>query len=308
MNKTSVSFASVNSIHTLKGSLYIPDSQPKGIFHHVHGMTDHRERYDSFLREMCDNGYICIAYDNLGHGETARDESELGYFAKKDGYKLLAEDVASVAQQMKERYPGLPYYLMGHSMGSFIVRLAVSLHPETADKLIVMGTGGPNPAFIPALGLIDINRAIYGEKHISPFLESIAFGEYNKRFVGKSGDWLSKNPEIRKAFDKDKFCNFHFTVSALHDLVKLNAIVNSKEWFESINKKMPVFLISGKDDPVGDYGKGVFAVYKRLKAAGANVQLKLYRDNRHELLNDTARDKVIADILGFISAPQKNTL
>ena len=301
MNKTSFTFKSTDSIHTLKGNLYIPDFEPKGIFHHVHGMCDHKERYDSFLHEMCCAGYVCVAYDNLGHGETACDDSELGYFAKKDGYKFLAEDVFAVSEKMKQEYPDLPYYLMGHSMGSFIVRLAVAEHPEIADKLVIMGTAGPNPAFGPALALTNMIKLFCGEKHYSPFLENIAFGAYNKRFGGDvPGDWLSKNPEVRKAFDADRFCNFHFTSSALHDLVKINAVVNSKKWFESVDKSLPILLVSGADDPVGDYGKGVLAVYKKLRDAGADAKLKLYKNNRHELLNDTARDEVISDILGFI--------
>ncbi len=300
MNKTAVTFPSTDNVHTLKGILYTPDCEAKGIFHHVHGMTDHKERYDSFLEEICEKGYICLAYDNLGHGETANDESELGFIASRDGYKILAEDVCSVARQMKEKYPGLPYYLMGHSMGSFIVRLAVYICPETADKLIVMGTAGPSPVYYPGLGLIDVIRAIYGERHISPFLESVAFGTYNKRFAETGGDWLSKDPGVREAYERDKYCNFHFTTSALHDLIKLNAAVNSKKWFYGVRKGMPVLLVSGKDDPVGDYGMGVFTVFKKLRAAGCDVQLKLYRDNRHELINDTARDKVISDILAFL--------
>ncbi len=302
MIKSTIFFASADKIHKLSGVLYEPDQEPKGIFHVVHGMNEHKGRYDDFLREMCGSGYICIAYDNLGHGETVRDKSERGFFASKDGYKLLAEDVYSVSRQMKQKYPGLPYYLMGHSMGSFIVRLAACIHPEIPDKLIVMGTAGPNPVLNPSLCLINIIKAIYGEKHISMFLEKLAFGKFNEHFTETGGDWLAKDPEVRRLLDSDEMCDFHFTISAFYDLIKMNSVVNSKQWFYSINKKMPILLISGKDDPVGDYGKGVFAVFKKLKVSGADVQLKLYRDNRHELLDDTARDKVISDIMSFLSA------
>lgn len=301
MNKKSVSFKSTDGVHILKGNLYLPDSTPKGIFHHVHGMCEHKERYDSFLREICDKGYICVIYDNLGHGETANDESELGYFAKKGGYKYLAEDVFSVSKQLKRNYRDLPYILMGHSMGSFIVRLAAAEHPDICDKLIVMGTAGPNPAFKPALAMTSAIKSFRGEKHFSPFLEGLAFGAYNKRFgEDVSGDWLSKDPEVRRMFNADKFCNFHFTVSGMHDLVKINDVVNSGFFFNNVSKTMPILLISGEDDPVGNYGKGVKAVYKKLKSKGANVRMKIYKDNRHELLNDTARDEVIRDILNFI--------
>ena len=295
-------FPSTDGIHTLKGKMYIPEGQPKGIFHLVHGMTEHIGRYDAFLREIAEAGYVCVAYDNLGHGNTAVDDSELGYIAKKNGWKLLAADVNAVGNAVKNEYPGLPYYLMGHSMGSFIVRLTAAKYPDLPDKLIVMGTGGPNPASGVALGLINTIGFFCGKRHISPLIEKLAFGDYNKGFGdGTNGDWLSKNPEVRRIYNADKFCNYHFTVSAMHDLVKLNREVNLSKWFKRIGKsKLPILLVSGADDPVGEHSKGVKTVNQKLVKKGADVRMKLYDDNRHEILNDTARDEAIADILAFI--------
>lgn len=294
-------FPSTDGVHTLKGKIYVPEGQPKAVFHVVHGMTEHIGRYDTFLREMAEEGYVCVAYDNLGHGLTANDDGELGYIAKKDGWKFLADDVNAVGTAMKGEYGGIPYYLMGHSMGSFIVRVAAANYPDLPDKLVVMGTGGPNPASKAALGLINTIKLFKGDKHISPAIENLAFGEYNKGFGdGSNGDWLSKNPEVRRVYNADKFCHYHFTVSAMHDLVKLNDVANSATWFKKIDKSLPILLVSGGDDPVGDHGKGVTEVYNRLKKRGANVTLKLYDDNRHEILNDTAREKTIADIKQFL--------
>lgn len=294
-------FPSTDGVHTLKGKLYLPEGQPKAVFHVVHGMTEHIGRYAGFLREMAAAGYVCVAYDNLGHGATANDDSELGYIAKKDGWKFMVDDVNAVGAAMKQEYSGIPYYLMGHSMGSFIVRVAAANYPDLPDKLVVMGTGGPNPASKAALCLINIIKFFRGDKHISPMIENLAFGEYNKGFGdGTNGDWLSKNPEVRKTYQVDKFCNYHFTVSAMHDLVKLNDVANSAAWFQTIDKNLPILLVSGADDPVGDHGKGVTEVYDKLKQSGANVTLKLYEDNRHEILNDTAREETIADIKAFL--------
>ena len=295
-------FPSTDGIHTLKGKMYIPEGQPKGIFHLVHGMTEHIGRYDAFLREMAEAGYVCVAYDNLGHGNTAVDDSELGYIARKNGWKLLAADVNAVGNTVKNEYPGLPYYLMGHSMGSFIVCLTAAKYPDLPDKLIIMGTGGPNPASGVALGLINVIGFFRGGRHVSPLIEKLAFGNYNDGFGdGTNGDWLSKNPEVRRIYDADKFCNYHFTVSAMHDLVKLNREVNLSKWFRRMGKsRLPILLVSGADDPVGEHGKGVRTVNQKLVRKGADVRMKLYDDNRHEILNDTARDEAIADILAFI--------
>ncbi|MEE3404110.1 MAG: alpha/beta fold hydrolase [Acutalibacteraceae bacterium] len=296
-------YPSTDGIHRLKGKEYIPEGEPKGILHVVHGMTEHIGRYDSFLKEMAESGYVVVAYDNLGHGLTAKDDDELGYIAKKKGWKKLTDDVYVVSVIVKGEYPGLPYYLMGHSMGSFIVRNAVSRYPDLADKLIVMGTGGPMAATKAAIHIISRNKLFHGERHVSPFIENLAFGQYNKGFGdGSNGDWLSKDPEVRRVYDADKFCNYHFTSSAMLDLVKLNDIVNRKEWFKRMGKsELPILLVSGADDPVGQHSKGVKKVYQLLKKRGANVTMKLYENNRHEILNDTARDEVIADIKRFLA-------
>ena len=300
-------FPSTDGIHQLKGKMYIPEGEPKAIFHVVHGMIEHIGRYDAFFREMAESGYIVVAYDNLGHGKTANDDSELGFIAKKNGWKKITDDVYAVSKIVKEEYPGLPYYLMGHSMGSFIVRNAAANYPDLMDKLIIMGTGGPLAATKPAIAMTNAIKFFRGKKHISPLIEKLAFGEYNKGFGdGSNGDWLSKDPEVRRKFNADKFCQYHFTISAMNDLVKINDAVNRKKWFKKISKTLPILLVSGSDDPVGSHGEGVKKVYQKLKKRGANVTMKLYTDNRHEVLNDTARNEVIADIIKFLDGEAFN--
>ena len=290
---------SADGIHELAGRVYLP-GKPVGIFQVVHGMTEHVARYDGFMRRMAEAGWICFGYDHLGHGRTAKNDGELGYLADRDGWKLLVRDVGVFAAAVRGEYgEGLPYVLLGHSMGSFVVRQAVvsGLKP---DRLIVMGTGGPNPAAGAGLAVIRIVKAFRGGHHVSKTVDKLAFGSYNKRFEadGKYG-WLTKVPAVREAYAADKFCTFPFTVSAMGDLVRLNAEVNKKRWFEAVDKSLPVLLVSGTDDPVGDYGRGVAAVYSGLTAAGADVRMKLYPGCRHEILNETCRDEVIADLLAF---------
>lgn len=291
---------STDGIHELYTRVYTPDSEIRAIFHVVHGMTEHIGRYDGFLRAMAQKGFLAFAFDNAGHGKTAKDDSELGFIAHKDGYKIMAEDVYHAAMIIKKEFgEKLPYYLMGHSMGSFIVRFAVQLHPTLPDKVVIMGTGGPNAATNAGLMMVNLIKAFKGEKAKSPFIQNLAFGAYNKGFEGK-GDWLSKDPEVRRKYDADKFCNFSFSLSAYKDLLTLNKIVNIESWFSDVPKNLPILMVSGAEDPVGDHGKGVKIVFDKLKKHGANVQLKLYRDCRHEILNDTSRDEVIEDISKFL--------
>lgn len=297
---------SSDGMHLLQGRLYVPVEKPKGLFHIVHGMTEYIGRYHDFMCRMAEAGYVCFGYDHLGHGRTAQPE-ERGFIAGREGDVRLCEDVGRFAQAVRAEYgEDLPYYLMGHSMGSFIARLAVANQIVKPDKLIVMGTGGPNPAAGPGLLLLRLIRGIYGEKHISPFMEKIMFGGYHKRFEqGDPKAWLTKEMAVREKYRNDPLCMFHFTVSALQDLVRLTKNANAPRWFQTVPKDLPVLLVSGKEDPVGDYGKGVVTVCKKLQAAGCSVTMKLYEDCRHEVLNDTCKEDVIRDICGFLTACAK---
>lgn len=294
---------SSDGIHELCGVVYLPDGEAKGLFHVVHGMTEHMDRYDRFLFDISDAGYIAFGYNHLGHKGTA-DDSELGYIAKKDGWELLARDVKVFSDAVRAEFgtPEMPYYLMGHSMGSFVVRVAAERCVKPT-KLVVMGTGGPNPAAGAGLALIGITKLFRGDKHISSLIENVAFGSYNKRFGGDdasdSKKWLTNDESIRKIYYADKYCMFNFTVSAMGDLIKLIKCCNSNSWFKNIDEKLPILLVSGADDPVGDYGKGVLKVEENLKKNGKDVTCKLYEGARHEILNDFTYDKVKEDIIGF---------
>lgn len=292
---------SSDKIHTLKGIVYLPDGKPKGIFHLVHGMTEYIGRYKNLLSFIASNGFVACGFDNLGHGKTA-SESERGFIAEKDGYKYLIDDVFLFGNAVKQDYPDMPYFLMGHSMGSFIVRLTAEKYKDSIDRLIICGTGGPNPLGSIGIALCDVLMLAKGKKGYSDFIENMAFGSYNKRFSGGGKyEWLTKDEAIKEAYAKDPLCTFRFTLSALKDLVKLNVLCNKKSWFENIRKDMPILLISGADDPVGDYSKGVQTVYDLLKQNGSSVNMILYENCRHEIHNDTCREQSASDILNFIS-------
>lgn len=297
----SIDVQSTDNIHTLKGLIYIPEGEIKGIFHLVHGMCEYIGRYAHIFAALAERGYVCCGYDNLGHGKTARDENELGFIAHRDGWKYLVRDVKAFEDAVKKIYPDIPLCLMGHSMGSFIARIAAENYGDGIEKFIICGTGGPNPAAPFGLLATDIMRLLNGEKHKSELVNKLAFGAYNKRFDGDSEfEWITTDREVINKYAADKYCNFKFTVSAMHDLVKLNQLANRPAWFKNIRKDLPILLISGSDDPVGAYGKGVTRVYNKLKAAGVkDVTLKLYNGCRHEIHNDSCKNQVINDISEF---------
>ena len=299
---TSLRVPSSDGIHTLAGIAVVPSGKPRAILHIVHGMTEHISRYTKTMRALAEKGILCVGYDNLGHGYTA-GKGEHGFIAEKDGDELLIKDVALFAAAVKARYGDeLPYVLMGHSMGSFIVRLAAA-KTFRPDKLIIMGTGGKNPVAGLALGLIALNQKCYGVKHYSPFIDKLAFGSYNDRFKSEGNErnlWLTTCADVRKKYASDPLCTFRFTISAMGDLIRLLKGSNDAAWYATLDKALPVLLVSGTDDPVGAFGKGVKEVYDRLIATDHNAKLKLYEGARHEILNDHSRDEVVADLLDFI--------
>ena len=224
------SILSADGIHQLAGTVYLPAGEPVGIFHMVHGMVEHKERYDELLTQIAACGWVCLAFDNLGHGASVSDESELGFIAEREGWKLLCEDVYAFGNEMKRVYGDLPYVLAGHSMGSFIVRLTASRFPDLCGKLLVIGTGSKHPA--APLGLVMLDGIIRkeGERSYSDFAEKLSIGGYNDSFKNEEDalSWLNTLKTERDIYRADKLCTFRFTVSAMRDLVALNIACNSR--------------------------------------------------------------------------------
>ncbi len=311
--KKSFDLLSYDKIHTLRGVVYIPDGEIRGAFQVVHGMTDHIARYDRIMSDMCERGYLCFGYDHLGHGNTARDESELGYFAERDGWDIVCRDVGIFSEAVLSEYSPegerLPYYLLGHSMGSFIVRLAAERYVRP-DKLIIMGTSGNNPIMAAGLAAARLCKALCGEKKYSPLLNSLAFGSYNKKFGGGTesdpSPWLNSIAAEREKYYADPFCTFKFTNSAMCDLVLLNKNCNRAEWYKNIPAELPILLVAGEMDPVGNYGEGVRQVCVDLNDTGHKVSCIIYPDARHEILNDCCYEQVKTDIIEFLECENED--
>lgn len=292
---------STDNIHTLRGKIYIPTGEIKGLFHLVHGMTEYIDRYDHLMSFLAENGYVTFGYDHLGHGKTADSDDELGFIAHKDGWKYLVNDVVAFTKAVKNMYPTLPTVLMGHSMGSFISRLVAESYNSEYDNFIFCGTSGPNPASSAGLLLVKIIKAFKGEKHKSNFIHNMAFGGYNKGFESDTPyEWLTTDRDVITKYAADKYCTFRFTASAMGDLMNLLSHCNRGAWFKALDSNKPILLIAGDKDPVGNYGKGVKSVYEKLIKNGKNAKIKLYENCRHEIHNDTCKNEMFNDILEFI--------
>lgn len=296
-----ITVQSTDNIHSLSGKVFIPEGEVLGVVHILHGMTEYIDRYDHVMSALANEGFAVFGYDHLGHGKTARDDSELGFIAHNDGWKYLVKDVGAFANAVRPLFPNKPMILFGHSMGSFIARLAACEFKDIYTKAIFCGTAGKNPLAAAGLALTSLIKTFKGDKYISNLVLNMAFGAYNKEFEGLSEhDWLTKDREVIARYENDKFCTFPFTVSAMHDLITLIDRCNQSSWFKEMDKQLPILLIAGDRDPVGNYGKGVAQVYEKLKSEGCDVGLKLYENCRHEIHNDSCKDEVIRDVLEFI--------
>ncbi len=307
--KTDFSVLSSDGTHTLAGVIYRPQGEIRGFFHIVHGMREHIGRYSRIMQDLSDAGYLCFGYDNLGHGRTVTDKRDFGYIAPRDGHDLLCRDVKVFSDAVIREFGSgkkLPYFLMGHSMGSFITRLAVEKYAKP-DKYIIMGSGGYNPLANAGLAVVAVIKALRGDRHVSPLVSKLAMGSYNERFGGGTAQdpspWLSKDLAERQKHYNDPFCTFPFTVSAMGDLIRLNRDANRRQWYENMPRELPILILSGDTDPVGDYGKGITQVYADLIKTGHNAQMILYPNTRHEILNDDSYPQVKADILAFLENP-----
>ena len=300
---------SSDGTHLLAGFLYVPEGEPIGVFQMIHGMTDYTQRYDELLSHLAEQGYLAFGFDFLGHGKTATEPSERGFIAEKDGWKRLVEDVIITSDAIRMEYgTELPYFVLGHSMGSFVARCAVaaSLRP---DGLILMGTSGPEPLAPLGNAFADCIGALYGKRYVSRFLQSLIFSDYDRRFPGDyENRWITVDTENLVRYKDDPLCTFRFSVSALSDLIRLQRKANSPSFFKNVSSELPILLLSGEDDPVGDYGNGVKKVHSRLIKNGKKASFRLFHGYRHEILQDFCRKEVTEEIESFLNENKKEPM
>ena len=291
-----------NKIHAVK---WIPDvEKPVCIFQIVHGMAEHIDRYDEFARFLAGKGILVVGEDHLGHGKSVPEGGTYGYFCEHDAANVVVRDVHRLKKIMQEQYPGVLYLILGHSMGSFILRNYLFRYGSGVDGAIIVGTGmQAKSTVIMARAVTAIQKVFCGPKHVGKFVDKASFGSYNDRFepTRTSVDWLSRETANVDRYLADPMCGFTFTLNGFATLFKLIHNCYDREKVESMPKQLPVMLIAGADDPVGNYGKSVEMVYQSYLDAGMqNVQMKLYENDRHELLNESDRVSVYEDIYRWI--------
>ena len=312
MKKEEFYFDSRDNQSKLHAVRYVPDSgEIRGIVQIIHGMAEYVERYEEFARYLTDRGFVVVGEDHLGHGKSVGENGKQGYFCANDPATVVVRDSHRLKKKTQEQYPGVPYFIVGHSMGSFILRNYMCRYGSGIDGAVVMGTG-MQPGWLLAVSraAAAVQKLFCGDQHVSRFIDKAAFGSYNKKIANPrtACDWLSKDEKKVDAYIADPDCGFVFTVNGFRTLFELIRRIRKAKNLEDIPKTLPVFMVSGDADPVGDYGKGVQKAYDSLKKAGlSDITYKLYHDDRHELLNETDREQVMEDVYTWIRQKMPRT-
>lgn len=295
-------FPSSDGVHQVHAVLWHPEGEARGVVQLVHGICEYALRYDPFARFLAERGFLVAGHDHLGHGLTARDASEYGYF---DNWWDLVHDVRALQCKVKETAPELPYFLLGHSMGSFVARTFLIDYPGALTGCILSGTG-QEPAVTVALG-----KALtgIGDPHkVNKLFYALSIGAYNKKFKPSrtSADWICRDEAVVDAYLADPLCNFKTTAGMNHAMMCGLQYVGSVDNLKRMDKSTPIYFFAGDADPVGAMGKGVQKVAGWFRQAGMrDVTVKLYPGGRHEMLNESNREEVFDDVLSWLEGHMK---
>ena len=317
VTRTSVGFKSHDGKTQIKGLVWCPErvkaggcaTSPVGIVQIVHGMSEHVGRYDDFARFLAAQGYVVCAHDHVGHGKSVSDPKEWGCLPAEGGKDILIDDVHELRKTVAARYARqTPYFLFGHSMGSFVTRAYLARHAEGLAGAVLCGTGNQSRALSKAGNLLARRiAASKGEDTRSDRLDGMGAGAFSKQIENPRTpfDWLSTDPAVVDAYIADEMCGAMFSAGGYATLTDLTGEVASPSCAAKVPKDLPVLFVSGAEDPVGACGKGVQAAADLLRHAGvSDVEVKLYEGMRHEILNEPEHAQVYGDVLDWIRKHQ----
>ena len=291
-------YPSADGVHQVHAVVWLPDGQPRGVVQITHGICEYAGRYAPFAHFLAQQGFAVCGSDHLGHGQTAAGPEEYGFFRD---WHVLVEDVYALRQEMGRRFPAVPYFLLGHSMGSFVARTYLIDHPGTLTGGILSGTGQESA---PTVFLGRVITSLGDPHKVNRLFYKLSIGAYNNAFrpVRTAADWISRDEAVVDAYLADPLCNFPTTAGMNHAMMTGLSYIARPKNLAKMNPATPILFFSGDRDPVGAMGKGVRKVYNLFRKAGCqNLSLKLYPGGRHEMLNETNRDEVFRDVLAWLN-------
>lgn len=299
-------FLSSDKKTKIHGVSWTPESgEYTAVLQICHGMTEYVERYQEFAAYMTEHGYLVVGHDHLGHGDSVRSREDWGYIADERGEQYMIADIHKVRKITQRENQGLPYFILGHSMGSYLLRKYITRYGEGLSGAIIVGTGSvPDVVLKTGMRTAECIALLKGWRHRSRLMEKLFFsGSFRKFSMGSEdpeNNWLTKDVSRIEKYYGEPRCSFHFTLNGFYNVMKVVSFDNQMKYMNRIPKELPIVLLSGENDPVGDLGRGVKRVEKQLRKAGIqDLYCKLYANDRHEILNETDRDVVYGDILAW---------
>ena len=303
-NQKDFTFLSSDGKTMLHGIAWEPEGKAIAVLQIVHGVAEYIGRYDGFARFLNEQGIAVVGHDHLGHGGSVTANGTPVYFGEGNTWQTVVDDVYLLHTRLKKDYPDIPHFLMGHSMGSFVVRSYLIRYPGTVKAAIIMGTAWQGSLTLTAGIAIANVLARKGEDKSSDFVTKLAFGPYLKscKPIRTKLDWISADPETVNSYIADPLCGAPVTVGLFREMLKGFRFNQKFKNLDKMDGRTPILLISGEKDPVGDLGAGVRQTYAEFKRSGvADCTMKLYPNLRHEILNEkTMQQTVYEDILNWM--------
>lgn len=301
MKKITGRFPSTTELCDIRFYMYAPE-KPRAVVQFSHGMCEFVERYEEFARFLCDNGVAFCGHDHIGHGGSVAHEDLLGYFGTHDGYKNMVRDLHRMNEVIQSSFRGIPAFLIGHSMGSFLARIYLTKYADRFSGAVIMGTAGGITGKAPLRKILDAAVRKNGDLYRHESITKMVYGVLNLRTANRRTefDWLSRDDEDVDGFIANPRCNFTFTVAGYRDMLNALLCCNSAAVIENTPTDIPLLFLSGGMDPIGEYGSGVRKAVIRYLEHGCDVNLRIYREARHELLFELNKEEVMNDILEFI--------
>lgn len=279
-----------------------PKSDPKAVLVMAHGMTEYLLRYKEMAEYLASEGIIFAGLDHLGHGKSAAEPEDRGYFCEQDPATVVVRDLHRLKKTIQSENPGLPIFVMGHSMGSFIARNYIERYGTGINGIIIQGGNDTSRSMAVAGKLLICCMAVFhGWRYRSALCNRIVKNPYIKAFPEDPDGWIVKRRGVTDRYKDDPWCGFIFTLNGFYTLAELALRAGDKKLTGNIPRDLPMLIISGAEDPVGEMGKGVQRMYELYKSSGMkNVRLDLRAGDRHEVHNEDDRYQVFEEIKDFV--------
>lgn len=288
--------------HSIPVRIWTPQDSPRGIIQVLHGLGEHGGRYERFARKAAEKSLALCVHDHRGHGAKA---APAGHFADRKGWRKVLDDSTAVHGMLTGRFAGLPIVLLGHSMGSFIAQYCALEIGSGLAGMILSGSSWPSRLrTLPGTLVAQIEILRHGKRGYSPLLQKFGFGTFNSRFAPARTefDWLSRDEAEVDRYVEDPLCGGPFTCALWRDMLGALWQLGSDATLTQIRADLPILITGGADDPVGgDRGMGSLAMHYA-QTGHQRIKVKIYAGGRHEMLNETNRDDVMRDWLGWIEA------